>query len=174
MHFICIDKRVTDNTTQRTYVIMDNGEKIIMPENVQSVPAMMLLNEKYRVLYGDDIYAHIKPRVTENVKKGTDNNMEPTCFSFQGESTGLGVMSDSFSFLDTGSDDLGTKGSGGLRQMYNYVGLNETGVQGDIQTPTDDFNYNQSNGGSGQEMTIEQLQQIRDDDFRKIAPSQGI
>ena len=55
LHFISIDKRVQDQSG-RTYIVLDNGEKIIMPENVQSVPAMLLLNQNYKVVYGDAIY----------------------------------------------------------------------------------------------------------------------
>jgi hypothetical protein len=181
MHFICIDKRVKDPTTNKLYIVMDNGERIIMPENVQSVPAMLLLKDNYRVIYGDEIYNYVKPVVVEQVKQGTQNNMEPTCFSFHGENGGLGgVMSDNFSFLDQSADEMGTKGQGGMRQMYNYAGLN--GLEesnSSIQTPKDDFTYEQSgqagNQSSSQGMTLEQLQQMRDDDFRKtVGGGQGI
>ena len=89
-------------------------------------------------------------------------------------------MSDNFSFLDQSADEMGTKGQGGMRQMYNYAGLN--GLEesnSSIQTPKDDFTYEQSgqarNQSSSQGMTLEQLQQMRDDDFRKtVGGGQGI
>ena len=161
LHFICIDKRHQDQQSGKTYIIMDNGERIIMPENVQSVPAMLLLNQNYRVLYGDEIYNTLKPVVKESVRVSTQNNMEPSCFSFQGGGSMLGVSSDSFSFLDQGAEELGTKGTGGQRQMYNYVGINDTGT-GQIQTPTDDFDYSSETSG----MSLEQLQQKREEDFK--------
>lgn len=160
IHFICIDKRTQDQNG-RVYIILDNGEKIIMPENVQSVPAMLLLNQNYKVVYGDEIYKILKPIVKETVKVATKNNMEPSCFSFDGGGSMMGVSSDSFSFLDQAPDELGTKGSGGQRQMYNYVGINDT--DGTIQTPTDDFDYAKGSDGSG--MTVEQLQQMREEEF---------
>ena len=160
IHFICIDKRSQDQNG-RVYIILDNGEKIIMPENVQSVPAMLLLNQNYKVVYGDEIYKILKPIVKETVKVATKNNMEPSCFSFDGGGSMMGVSSDSFSFLDQAPDELGTKGSGGQRQMYNYVGINDT--DGTIQTPTDDFDYAKGSDGSG--MTVEQLQQMREEEF---------
>ena len=160
LHFISIDKRVQDQSG-RTYIVLDNGEKIIMPENVQSVPAMLLLNQNYKVVYGDAIYEILKPAAKENVKEATKNNMEPSCFSFQGGGM-LGVMSDSFSFLDQGTEELGTKGNGGQRQMYNYVGTNEN--DGTIPTPTDDFDYAASSDNAG--MTVEQLQQMREEEFK--------
>ena len=42
-----------------------------MPENVQSVPAMLLLKENYRVIYGDDIYNYVKPIIRQQVKQST-------------------------------------------------------------------------------------------------------
>lgn len=159
LHFISIDKRIQDKSG-KTYIVLDNGERIIMPENVQSVPAMLLLNQNYKVVYGDDIYTILKPVVKETVRQGTRNNMEPSCFSFDGGNSMCGVMSDSFSFLDQGAEELGTKGAGGQRQMYNYVGLNDT--TGEIRTPTDDFEYSSETSG----MSVEQLQKMREDEFR--------
>ena len=167
LHFICIDKRVQDPKTGRTYIIMDNGEKIIMPENIQNVPAVLLLNENYKVLYGDDIYKHIRPQVQESVKQSTNNNMEPSAFSFSGESSGLGVMSDNFSFLDMGSDELSTKGTGGMRQMYNYVSLDNEGQQ--MQTPADEVEYK---GHAQKPTTVEQLMQMRDNDVGQMSQQQ--
>ena len=89
--------------------------------------------------------------------------MEPSSFAFSGESSGLGVMSDSFSFLDMGADDLSTKGNGGTRQMYNYTGLDDS--SGQMQTPTDDFNYQSSAGGEQRANTMEQLMQSRENDI---------
>lgn len=168
LHFICIDKRTQDSKTGRIYIIMDNGESIIMPENIQSVPSVLLLNDNYRVLQGDDIYNYFKPRVQEAVKQSTNNNMEPSSFSFSGEPSGLGIMSDSFSFLDQGSDSMSTKGNGGLRQMYNYSGLDNMSDQ--MQTPKDDYDYT---GNSGERAnTMEQLMQSRESEFNQMTQQQ--
>ena len=149
---------------------MDNGEQIIMPENIQSVPSVLLLNDKYRVIQGDDIYSHFRPRVEDTVRESTNSNMEPTSFAFSGETSGLGVMSDSFSFLDMGADDLSTKGNGGTRQMYNYTGLSD--VSGQMQTPTDDFNYEGGAGGGQRSNTMEQLMKSRENDFSQMTQQQ--
>jgi hypothetical protein len=168
LHFICIDKRTQDSKTGRIYIIMDNGESIIMPENIQSVPSVLLLNDNYRVLQGDDIYNYFKPRVQEAVKQSTNNNMEPSSFAFSGEPSRLGVMSDSFSFLDQGADSMSTKGNGGLRQMYNYSGINDMSEQ--MQTPKDDYDYT---GNSGQTAnTMEQLMQSRENEFNQMTQQQ--
>ena len=57
IHFICIDKRVKDSNG-KIYIILQNDQKIIMPENVTRVPALLLLNQNYKVIYGDEIYQH--------------------------------------------------------------------------------------------------------------------
>ena len=169
IHFLCIDKRVQDPATGKLYIILDSGEKIVMPENIESVPAFLLLNENYRVIYGDDIYTYFKPQIVEKVRESTQNNMEPSCFSFDSGGASLsGVMSDNYSFLDMTHDELGTKGTGGLRQMHNYVGLNEESST--IAAPTNDHNYKQPTGGQG--MTIEQLQNQRDAEFKAMNTNQ--
>ena len=49
IHFICIDKRVKD-PSGKVFIVLQNGQKIIMPENVTKVPALLLLNQNYKVL----------------------------------------------------------------------------------------------------------------------------
>lgn len=122
IHFICIDKRVKE-PNNKTYIILDNGQKIILPENVTRVPALLLLNQGYQVLYGEQILEHLKPRQEVEVRQATRNNMEPMAFSFGGGGFG-DIVSDQYSFLDQAPEDLEAKGNGGMRQMHNYVDLN--------------------------------------------------
>jgi hypothetical protein len=96
IHFICIDKRIKDSNG-KMFIVLENEQKIIMPENVNRVPALLLLNQGYQVLYGESILNHLKPKQEVAVKKATQNNMEPMAFSFGG---GFGdIVSDSYSFL---------------------------------------------------------------------------
>ena len=121
IHFICIDKRTKD-ANNKTYIILDNGQNIILPDNVTRVPALLLLNQGYNVLYGEKILEFLKPKQEVEVRQATQNNMEPMAFSFGG---GFGdVVSDQYSFLDQAPEDLEAKGNGGMRQMHNYVDLN--------------------------------------------------
>ena len=60
-HFICIDKR-EKGKDNKTYIVLENGQRIVMPENVMKVPALLLLSDNYRVLYGDHIYNYMKPK----------------------------------------------------------------------------------------------------------------
>lgn len=152
IHFICIDKRER-GSDGKTYIILENSQKIVMPENVTRVPAVLLLNNNYQVLYGDDIYKYFKPKIEESTRQVTQNNMEPMAFSFSG---GASITSDQYSFLDMSSDELNTKGNGGVRQMHNYVTLNHVDT---INTPSDDHDYKGQKTTDG--MTMEELQNQR-------------
>ena len=162
IHFICIDKRERDQNG-KVNIILENGQKIIMPENVTKVPALLLISDGFKVLYGDNIYSHLKPKHETATRQATNNNMEPMSFSLGG-SGGFGIMSDQYSFLDQDSDALSSKGDGGLRQMHNYVTLAHSDI---ITTQTDDHKYNQDK--VPESMTIEKLQQMREQEFAAIS-----
>jgi len=157
LHFICIDKR-TQGPDKKIYIVLENGQKIVMPENVTKVPALLLLNENYQVLYGDNIYNHLKPAQEVITRQATSNNMEPMAFSLGGGC----IASDQYSFLDMDSEELNTKGNGGMRQMHNYVPLNYSDT---ISTPADEHDYKQGRSAGGQEMTIAKLQEMRDQEI---------
>ena len=163
IHFICIDKRVQENN--KIFIVLENGQKIILPENVTRVPALLLLNQGYQVLYGESILQHFKPKQEMQVKRATQNNLEPMAFSFGG---GFGsVVSDQYSFLDMDSDALSAKGNGGVRQMHNYVDLN---YSDQISTPADEHDYKSSKLPEG--LTVEQLQQQRNEELNTLSGGQ--
>jgi hypothetical protein len=164
MHFICIDNRVQQNG--KTYIILQNQQRIIMPENVTRVPALLLLNQNYKVLYGDDIYAHLRPQQTQQTKVATKNNMEPVTFqdgfsTFGGFSSG--IVSDSYSFLDQSDTELRVSGNGGLRQMHNYVTLSES-MNVSMNLPQDDHDYKSNKMKEG-DVSIEALERRRKEEL---------
>jgi hypothetical protein len=163
IHFICIDKRTKD-ANNKIYIILENGQKIIMPENVSRVPALLLLNQGYNVLYGESILQHLKPKQEKMVKQATQNNLEPMAFAFGGGGFGS-VTSDQYSFLDMDSDSLSAKGNGGVRQMHNYVDLN---YSDNISTPEDEQDYKSAGKISG-DLTVEKLLQQREQDLKKLS-----
>jgi hypothetical protein len=175
IHFICIDKRVKD-ANNKTYIILENGQKIILPENVSRVPALLLLTQGYQVLYGEQILQHLKPQQQVEVRQATQNNMEPLAFSF---GSGFNnIVSDQYSFLDQAPEDLEAKGNGGMRQMHNYVDLN-TAFSGQISNHNNENEHNTTIRGakkmpendSNQEMEnrIKRMQEEREADMRKIS-----
>ena len=161
VHFICIDKRSKD-ANGKTNILLENGQQIILPDTVTKVPALLLLKENYKVLYGESILQYFKPKQEAVVKQATFNNIEPLAFSLGGGSN-FGIMSDQFSFLDMEPDALTAKGNGGMRQMHNYVDLQYS----DKITSADDndASYKGSNKLS-QNVTIEQLQQQRANELK--------
>jgi hypothetical protein len=164
IHFICIDKRVKDPTNNKIYIVLENGQKIIMPENVNRVPALLLLNQDYNVLYGESILQFLQPKQQQAVKQATQNNLEPMAFSFGGGAGFSNVMSDSFSFLDQDSEALKASGNGGVRQMHNYVDLN---YSDQITTPVDEAEYKKTSK-MPEGLSIEQLQQQRDQEMQQL------
>lgn len=166
IHFICIDNRVKDNN--KTFIVLENGQKIIMPENVTRVPALLLLNQGYQVLYGESILEHLKPKQHQEVKKATQNNMEPMAFSFGGGHF-ADVVSDQYSFLDQEPEDLEAKGNGGRRQMHNYVDLNYSDKI-TIQTPADEAEYKGANriAEDGSKDLMSKIQAQREAEIQNI------
>jgi hypothetical protein len=169
IHFICIDKRVKDSNGQ-IFIVLQNGQKILMPETVTRVPALLLLNQNYKVIYGDDIYKHLKPQEMQQVKQATKNNMEPINYqdgfsSFGGFSGG--IVSDNYSFLDQDDNDLSVKGNGGLRQIHNYVTLNDS-MNLTMKLPQDEVEYKTDKLKEG-EMSVEALQRRREEELSNIS-----
>jgi hypothetical protein len=131
IHFICLDKR-TKKPNGSTYIILDNGQEILLPPTVSKVPALLLLNQGHRVLFGDEIQTHFQP-ANEVAKMSSQPNGEPDAFELGGNS---GVASDHFSFLDQTSEELSAKGDGGMRQNHHYAGVD---FMGTIETPDDTY-----------------------------------
>jgi hypothetical protein len=63
LNFICVDKRVKDPKTNQTHVVLENGNKVLLPPNVHAVPSLLLIKENYRVISGDDIVHFFQPRI---------------------------------------------------------------------------------------------------------------
>jgi hypothetical protein len=176
VHFICIDKREKD-ANNKTYIILDNGQKIILPENITKVPALLLLNQGYQVIYGEQILNHLKPIQKEEIKYATQNNMEPMAFALGGSGNFGSIVSDQYSFLDQEPDELTATGNGGMRQMHNYVDLNTafSGKISDIGNNTDNTTIRgstkMSEDSANQQMEerMKKMQEQRDADMKSIS-----
>ena len=150
VHFLCIDKRF--EIDGKIYLILENGDKILLPKNIVKVPALMLLNKNNVVLFGKEIDDHFNVilKNTQEIQVSRNTEMEPQSFSM-GDAQGF-VKSDIFSFIDSTPEELGAKGTGGTRLMYNYAALdaNET-----INTPPEDYKPNK--------VDEEEIKKYRDD-----------
>jgi hypothetical protein len=158
LHYLCIDKRVKGSTGS-WYIVLENGEKIIMPPQVNRVPALLLMKQGHQVLYGDQILAHLQPRDTALNMAATNNNGEPSPFSLNHDCIGgFGVASDTFSYWDQTSEDLSAKGNGGMRQLYNYATIDS-----DIRINAPKEDYTPDKIGS---VSLENLQQQRNNEIQ--------
>lgn len=156
IHFMCIDKRV--RVGNAWYIVLENGERVILPPQVDRVPALLLMADGHKIMFGEQIKQYLQPRIVVANNAATQNNGEPFAFSiFKDGLGGHGVTSDSFSFLDQNSDELSAKGNGGLRQMYNYATVD---FRDSINTPAED--YVPDKIGS---VSMDQLQQKRNSDI---------
>jgi hypothetical protein len=163
IHYMCIDKRVKGESGA-WYIVLEDGQQIILPPHVNRVPALLLLNQNHAVLYGDQITNHLKPLDAQQNNVATGFNGEPSPFSTSSEFMGsFGVTSDNYSFLDQSSEDLSAKGSGGLRQLYNYatIDFNQT-----IECPA----IEEKQARIGPDVTLEKLEKERN---AQIMQSQG-
>jgi len=154
IHYMCIDNRIKGKNGS-WYIVLEDGQEIILPPHVNRVPALLLLNQNHAVLYGDQIINHIKPIENHHNNVATNQNGEPFPFSTSNEFMGgFGVVSDNFSFLDQSNEDLSAKGAGGLRQLYNYatIDFNQT-----IECPP----IEEKNNRIGSDVTLEKLQNER-------------
>ena len=176
IHFICIDKRVKE-ANNKTYIILENEQKIILPENVTRVPALLLLTKGYQVIYGEQILEHLTPRQEVEVRQATQNNMEPMAFSLGGGGSFGDIVSDQYSFLDQAPEDLEAKGNGGMRQMHNYVDLN-TAFSGQLSQQGNNEEQNTTIRGAKKigedasnqvmEDRIKKMKEERDADLRTL------
>tara|TARA_X000001036_G_C20390378_1_gene688429 strand:- start:176 stop:748 length:573 start_codon:yes stop_codon:yes gene_type:complete len=132
IHFLSIDKRLVKNNT--TYLVLDDGKEILLPSVINKVPAVLLLHSGNKILFGDEILQYYRSQLDEDKKAATKSNGEPLAFSFSGEMSS--IMSDKYSYLDQSSDELGVKGSGGLRQMHAFQKINAL-IK--IDTPPEDY-----------------------------------
>ena len=157
IHFISIDKRV-QKSNGATYIILENSQEIILPPTITRVPALLLINKGHHVIFGEEIYNHLKPVENDFNKMAIKNDSEPIAFSITGGSgsdigSGWGVVSDNFSFLDQTSESLSAKGDGGMRQLYNYATINQEDT---IATPPDNYSPDTIGG-----VSLEKLQEKR-------------
>jgi len=156
MHFIALDNRVK-KPNGTTYVVLSNGQEILLPPTITKVPALLLLNRGHRVLFGYEISEYLAPKKETLERAATQNNGEPHAFSLG--STGFGVTSDNFSFLDQDATEMSAKGNGGMRQQHHYASIVDSNME--IETPPD--TYSADTIGS---VSMEQLQQKRNNEIK--------
>jgi hypothetical protein len=152
IHFLCIDKRV--KREKNTFIVLENGQEVLLPSVIKSVPSLLLLNRGNLVLEGTKINEYILPKVNEEKKLATNNQGEPEAFGMNQFGS---FHNDMYSFLDQSSTDLEAKGGGGMRQIHNYATLDFTS---NIETPPDNYVPDKV-----KEVSLDKLQQQRNQEI---------
>lgn len=177
IHFVCIDGRIKKNG--KTYAVLGNGQEMLIPENINAVPALLILNQQYKVIYGNEIIDFFQGHIEKQINTATKNNTIPINAQTDQLFTAFGgfggtVASDHYSFLDQSDAELNTKGNGGLRQMHNYATADDSAYtishnfqKNQTQQSSQEFGSNRIKDG---EYTLDQLKQQREQEFQMYAP----
>jgi hypothetical protein len=158
---INIDKRKRDSATGQTHIYLEKGGAVLLPPNVHCVPTLLLVNEKFRVITGQEIYSHFAPKVTVQNKIAT-NGDEPESYMLPFSQNG--IQSEQYTFYNMTPEELSAKGKGGMRQMYNYVSAFTDNMS--INTPPDDYRPNKVSAES-----VEALEQTRNNEMNRGPPT---
>jgi len=149
LHFLCVDTRFK---SPRGEVMLQVGaQQVVLPPTVSRVPALFF-TESSKTFFGDDIYTHLAVKEEVITRVETAGNMEPECYSSQ-----LNSMSDAFSYWDQEAADLQATGSGGLRQMHNFVSIDQQ-----FSIPTPDDKWEADKIGKNGSKTLEQYKAERE------------
>jgi hypothetical protein len=161
LNFLCIDKRRRDPNNNQIYIHLENGQRVIMPPNVHSVPALLLVKQSYRVVLGDDIIQYYQAAASHETKKRIQREViDPVGSSLMQSSGGMNITSEAYTMYNLTPDELSAKGNSGRRQMYNYVSANDEVIS--INTPPDTYHPDKIAG----EVTVDTLQQNRIDEIQ--------
>ena len=165
IHAICIDKRSIDSTGQ-IFVTLENGKKIMLPPNVHSVPALLIVKQNYSTIFGKDIIEYFKPFVKEKEEEiEQTTGGEPVGVPLSQSSAGVAIMSEQYTLYDLSPDDLSAKSMSQKRPMYNYVSADHQNYK--IPTPPDTYKPDKVDGS----ISIETLTQQRNSDLNANQPA---
>ncbi len=84
LNCVCVDRRKRNPQTGQIIIITETGAQHSLPISVNSVPTLLLVSDKYRVVVGKDIY-DVFPGETGDNNNGSG---EPEGFLFSGPSIG--------------------------------------------------------------------------------------
>lgn len=154
LSFICVDNRKKDPQTNQTYILLETGNKVILPPNVQRVPTLLCIKKNYQLIYGNDILKYFHKDIKNANLNATQFEGEPSAYSFTG-SSGTNIFSEKFTSYSMTPDELSAKGVSSNRPLHNYVSYSDHIDV--INTPDDTYKPDTIGG----DLTIDQLQQQR-------------
>lgn len=149
LYFVCLDRRISKEG--KLYAVLENGNELEIPSHIKEVPSLMLINQGDKLIIGEEIKRYMNKKLTQQQMR-QEKELEPEAYSIGNFGT---FHSDQYSFLDQGSEELMAQGSGGLRQIHNYVSIDSMDNI-EIETPKDDYIPDKVR------KSIDQIQQERD------------
>ena len=162
LNCICVDRRKVDPHSGQVHVVLEDGNTVLLPPNIHSVPALLLTKDNYRSVLGKAIVDQFKSDVNEANDMATGGNGEPFGFSLGGKP----IQSESFTFFNASPDELSAKGEGGTRPLYHYVPAN--GDPPTINTPPDTYKPNKVS----KDVTVDSIQQQRTNEINQTIQQQ--
>jgi hypothetical protein len=160
LSFICIDKRTRDANNNQIYILLEDGKRVIMPPNIQSVPSLLLVKQNYRVILGEDIIRFYQLKLQEPARQMNQNKIvEPVGTSLMMSNQGMNIISEQYTFYNLTPEELSAKGAGGRRPMYNYVMATQD--INSINTPPETYSADKISNDT----TIDKIQEKRNSEL---------
>ena len=156
LNCICIDRRMKDPQTNQMMIVLPNNKRVVVPPNVHSVPALLIVKRNYSAIFGEEIIQYFTPTVSMTNSMVNRANGEPSAFSF-GPGSSAYISSEQYTFYHLTPEELSAKGNGGRRPMYNYVPASQTIPL--IETPPDTYQPDKLG-----DVQLDQIQQTRNAD----------
>ena len=156
VNFICLDNRNYNPTTNQTTILLDDGKKTTLPPNIDRVPALFLVSDKYRAIFGSQILSHFggdktNPQII---------NDEPVGVSLDFTSSRSNIVSEQYTSYGLVPEELSSKGISSNRPvMPHYVSVNSDLT---IRSPPDTY---KSDKISEKDFSMEDIQQRRNQEI---------
>jgi hypothetical protein len=158
---LCVDKRFTDTHNNQVFIKLDNGQQVIMPPSVNSVPALLLKQKKYTVITG---YGIIINHFKEDPKYANELLAQSSILTNNGEPISYDIgMSNTNISSEKFSDFGGTN---------NTYGNKNFDINSNFSINAQNENYKPDKIGS--DVTIENLLQQRNLDIPIINSPYGL
>jgi hypothetical protein len=169
---ICVDKRKRDVNNNQTVVILDNGKQVMLPPNLQSIPAILCVKKNYVLVLGTDpIIEYLQsffgldplshgPTFEHPNHPSTSVNRRPQSHDpvgfelVNGPSSNTGIYSEPFTGYNLEPEDLAGQSNSNNRPIYEYTPVDK---QLFIDTPEDKYRPDKVSSN----VTIDVLQQQR-------------
>lgn len=157
IHFINIDNRFKQNN--QILVRLDNNKVVAIHPSVKNVPTLLIIENNNTEIYeGSNILSILKNIEQKINNQATNNNGEPMAFGINQMGS---IISDNYSFLDQDANELSAKGNGGMRQMHNYVDINDNNISFS-NTPKEDYRPDKIGN-----VTIDKIRMMRENEIPK-------